>query len=105
MSRWINKLTGLPKNAFWKRYSTAKSRAAPGVKIYVAPQLRSPLTAYAKSMIKLRKVGFELVGICPACAGRLRVGRERWRCLDCAGQEVDGADLAGMRAFLSRCPK
>ena len=105
MSRWVNKLTGLPKNAFWRKYRD--TRFVPRI---VGPKpkqgyLRTPLTTYARGMISLRKAGNELVGRCPACAGKLIVGRERWRCLGCAGQELTGADLAGMRDFLSRCSK
>lgn len=108
MSRWYDKLTGLRKDQVWRRYRTpsAQDREAwqlqePGPRAY----LRTPLTTYARSLIKLRKVGNQLEGACPGCAGKLIVGPTHWRCLGCAAQEKVGADLSGMREFLSQCPK
>lgn len=85
---------------------------------YLSGALSSPPSALAKwpelsrDISELQRiapagawVGSELRSACPACAGVLIVGRERWRCLSCAMQEETGADLAGMREFLSRCPK
>lgn len=107
MSRWYDKLTGERKGRAWRRYRTpaAQDRAAWQLQEpQPRPYLRTELTTYARSLIKLKKVGAQLEGRCPACEGKLIVGRERWRCLGCAVQEETGSDLAGMREFLSRCP-
>ena len=64
----------------------------------LAQPVDSALQMAAKDRLAMVRVGAELVGPCPSCAGRLIVGRTSWRCLGCGAQEVSGDDQAGLDA-------
>ena len=97
-------MPGSPLKWLKARYLSGELKRTPAADA-LWPQLVREISELQRVAPAGKLIGREVRARCPACSGKLIVGPDRWRCLGCAAQEKTGADLAGMLAFLSQCPK
>lgn len=97
-------MAGSPLKWLKRRYLSGELEKPPSVDARW-PELSREISKLQRIAPAGKLIGREMRARCPACSGTMIVGPDRWRCLGCAAQEKTGADLAGMLAFLSQCPK